>query len=357
MNKREKILAASAGLVAVVFVTYLAINRVFLIPAADCENQAKDLQEKIRLANAQKSKEDTYKAHLKELAGDSFGTDELKVIEQVRTVVTDVLTVSGLSAQNLSLKPLAGSRVPGVYKEVGWAVRARGKLPQVISFLYLMTKETHLHRVDNVVLTPVTGSEVELQAKYATLLLESPKGEKLVTDEEPDLPNAALLESPDRQQYQVIASRDLFRPYMPAKAKPPEAPPPPPREQPPSPPPRGNEGRFRVVGLPTFNGQAEVAIKDFGNNKTTFYKPGDDLAGGKVVMVDYRPMPMPKKPEILSGSRVVLQVGNEYYAVELGQSLVEKRALTGDDVPPGLPKLESPPPAEAPPPPSGSVKE
>jgi hypothetical protein len=356
MNKREKILAASAGLVAVVFVTYLAINRVFLIPAADCENQAKDLQEKIRLANAQKGKEDTYKTHLKELAGDSFGTDELKVIEQVRTVVTDVLTVSGLSAQNLSLKPLTGSRVPGVYKEVGWAVRARGKLPQVISFLYLMTKEAHLHRVDNVVLTPVTGGEVELQAKYATLLLEAPKGEKLVTDEEPDLPDASLLESPDRQQYQMIASRDLFRPYMQAKAKPPETPPQP-REQPPSPPPRGNEGRYRVVGLPTFSGQAEVAIKDFGNNKTTFYKPGDDLAGGKVVMVDYRPMPLPKKPEILSESRVVLQVGSEYYAVELGQSLTEKRALTGDDVPPGLPKLESPPPAEAPPTAPGSTQQ
>jgi len=356
MNKRQKILVASAGFAAVVFVTYLAINRVFLIPAADCENQAMDLQEKIRQANAQKSKEDTYRKHLKELAGDTFGADELKVIEQVRAVVTDVLTVSGLSAQNLSLKPLAGSRVPGVYREVGWSVRARGKLPQVISFLYLLTKEVHLHRVDNVVLTPVIGGEVELQAKYATLLLESPKGEKLVTDEDPGLPDASLLESPDRQQYQVIASRDLFRPYMQAKAKPPETPQPP-REQPPSPPPRTSEGRYRVVGLPTFSGQAEVDIRDSGNNKTTIYKIGDDLAGGKVVMVDYRPLPMPKKPEILSGSRVVLQVGSEYYAVELGQSLTEKRALTGDDVPPGLPKLESPPPAEAPPPPSGSVKE
>lgn len=354
MNKRQKILVASAGFAAVVFVTYLAINRVFLIPAADCENQARDLQEKIRQANAQKSKEDTYRKHLKELAGDTFGADELKVIEQVRAVVTDVLTVSGLSAQNLSLKPLAGSRVPGVYREVGWSVRARGKLPHVISFLYLLTKEVHLHRVDNVVLTPVVGGEVELQAKYATLLLESPKGEKLVTDEDPGLPDASLLEGPERQQYQVIASRDLFRPYIQAKPKPPE---PQPREQPPPQPPRTSEGRFRVVGLPTFNGQAEVAVRNFGSNKTTFYKPGDDLAGGKVVMVDYRPLPMPKKPEILSESRVVLQIGNEYYAVELGQSLEDKRALKGDDVPPGLPRLEVPPPAEAPPPAPGSAQQ
>ena len=50
-------------------------------------------------------------------------------------------------------------------------------------------------------------------------------------------------------------------------------------------------------------------------------------------MVDYRPMPSPANPTILSPSRVILKVGPEYFAVELGQDLTEKRRLPDDMLP------------------------
>jgi hypothetical protein len=359
LTKREKTLAAAAGTVVVALVTYVAVSKVFLEPAANLDRQALDLQDRIARAKAEKGKEDAYKNRLKQLAAGAFGTDEMKVSEQVRTVVTDVLILSGVSSQYLTLKPMTGSRVPGVYREIGWAVRARGKLAQVINFLYLMSREPHLHRVDNVVVHPVPNSQdVELQVKYATLLLESPPTDKLATDEVEPLPiETTLLETPERQQYDVIAVRDVFRPYIPAKPQVAQAPPPPPRreESPPSPKP-GSDARWRVVGLPTWFGRSDVLVRDASSGKVTSLTTGDDLAGGKIILVDYRMLPLPKKPEILSGSRVVLLIGSDYYAVELGQSLADKRALTDAELPPGLPRLQRPSP-EAPPPSAGTAKE
>ncbi|MCX5682976.1 MAG: hypothetical protein NT049_04750 [Planctomycetota bacterium] len=359
MTKREKVMAATAGLVVVGLVTALAVSKVFLEPAARAQQQAVDLQDKLNRARAEKGKEKTYQARLKDIAAQAFGTDELRVSEQVRMVITDVLALSGLSSQNLSLKPLVGSRVPGVYREIGWSVRARGKQAQVISFLYLMSRDPHLHRLDNVVLAPVPSSpDVEVQVKYATLLLEQAKGEKLVIDEAPEPPpDASVLEAPERQQYDVIAMRDVFRPYIQAKPQPRASPQSDePRHVAESPPQKGSEGRYRVVGLPTWGGKTEVLVRDSSSGKVNNLKAGDDFGGGKIVMVDYRVLPLPKNPEILSGSRVVLLIGSEYYAVELGQSLADKRTLAAGEVPPGLPKIEKPSPA-GPEPQAGSAKQ
>ena len=103
MNAREKILAAAAGIVAVLFFTYLAINRVFLMPAAQRFNRANELMEQIDRARAEKAKEPSYKARLKELAGRAFGTDPLRVSERVRARLTDLLAKSGLDTEHLTL--------------------------------------------------------------------------------------------------------------------------------------------------------------------------------------------------------------------------------------------------------------
>jgi hypothetical protein len=342
MNKREKMLAVGCGLMALVVILGLAVHRLFILPAADCRVQAAKLVDDIQKAKALKAKEPEYQARLLTLAGHTFGDDEMRVSEQVRTTVTSLLTLSGLSTQNLSLKPLLGTRVPNAYREIGWAVRARGKLESIVNFLYLMTKEVHLHRVDNVVLTPAPGGEIDLQVKYATLLLESPKelkDEKLQSNTVANIVlEADVLESAERREYDLISERDLFRPFIQRRQPPPTAVA------------SGNSGGSRpetrpagdrVVGLPTWDGTAEVVVVNTGSGKITTYKRGDELAGGKIVLVDYRPLPMPKNPELLSSSRVVIRIGSEYYAVELGQVLTEKRPLAPAEWPPGLPKLQT----------------
>ncbi len=339
MNKREKILLAGCGLTALVFVLGLSVYSLFLLPAADLDKQALKLEKDIKdlqLAHPE------YKARLDDLAAHAFGDDEMRVSEQVRTTVTNLLTMSGLSTQNLSLRPLLGARVPNVYREIGWSVQARGRLEHVINFMYLMAKEPHLHRVDNVSLAPAPGGEVALQVKYATLLLEAPRespNEKLATNTIQDAAiDPAVLDSAEHHLYDIIAVRDLFRPFIERRRQTVVA------DSSGSgggrrtePPPAGD----RIVGLPTWDGVPEVLVANTASGKIATYKPGDMLAGGKIVMVDYRSLPSPHNPEILSGSRVVIRIGAEYYAVELGQVLTEKRPLAPAEWPPELPKLQT----------------
>ncbi len=50
-------------------------------------------------------------------------------------------------------------------------------------------------------------------------------------------------------------------------------------------------------------------------------------------MIDYRELPKPEKPKLLSSSRVILKIGEDYWAVDLGQILTKKRRLEGQLVP------------------------
>jgi hypothetical protein len=91
--------------------------------------------------------------------------------------------------------------------------------------------------------------------------------------------------------------------------------------------------RFRVVGLPDWTEKQEVLVTDSATRQIRSYRPGDTLGGGVIALVDYRPMPLPDNPKILSPSRVILKVGPEYFAVELGQNLTEKRRLPDSMLP------------------------
>ena len=344
MNQREKILAAATGIVAVFFITYLAINRVFLMPAAQRFNKAEALIQEIERARAEKAKEGSYKSRLTELAGRAFGTDPLRVSEQVRSRLTELLVLAGLETDHLTLRPVVGARAPGIYREVGWLVQIRGKLERIVDFLYLVTKEPHLHRLDNLVVTPVRGQdEVELQVKYGTLVLEPKAVQNVKIDAVDAEITRAALQADSRRQYDVIASRAFFRPYVPAPKPAPRPPSPPSEHRKPSQPPPSQpvlpSGAYRVVSLSSLSGEPEVVVREKNSGTIARYKPGDALAGGQIVLVDYRPMPSPENPDILSGSRVVLRIGSGYYAVELGTCLVQKYRLGPDRIPPGLPAL------------------
>jgi hypothetical protein len=85
-------------------------------------------------------------------------------------------------------------------------------------------------------------------------------------------------------------------------------------------------------------GQQEIMVLDTNQNKTASYKPGDELAGGKIVMIDYRKMPFPKKPVLLSQSRVILIIGEDYWAIERGNTLADIHKLAPGQLPEHLGK-------------------
>ena len=90
-------------------------------------------------------------------------------------------------------------------------------------------------------------------------------------------------------------------------------------------------------------------MTDLKTSRTRTFKVGDDLEAGKVVgtivLVDRRDLPMPDDPEMLSPCRVILKCGEDYWAVELGQALMNKRLLKPSELPDVLRGLVREPPA------------
>lgn len=131
----------------------------------------------------------------------------------------------------------------------------------------------------------------------------------------------------------MIVVRDVFRPYIQREAAQVAGVAPSRREYVAPAAASSPDDRYRVVGLPSYGTHQKVYVRDSATGETQTYKPGDAFGEGSVVMVDYRRKPFPDKPHILSGSRVIFQVGQDFWAVELGCSLAQKHRMGTEDLP------------------------
>jgi len=331
MNRREKVLVAAVGAFVVLLVVYLAVDNLLLAKADELDARFQKLTQDIGRKQRQKEYYSRKSTRLKKLAARTFGSKENYASEQVRARLVRLLQRSALDGRGMSLEPASGRKVKDCYREIGWLVRAQGKLSDVVSFLYLLNSEPYLHRVENLSLSPLqrTG-QVDVNLRYTTLILISEKGEEFPSGRFPDPDATGDLDGRQRKQYDVIAARDLFRPYLQhVAARQPPKPQPVVKPEPSAPPGR----RLRVVSLTDWAGRQEIHLRDTESGEMKTVNPGEQLAGGQVVMIDYRMMPMPQKKEILSGSRVIIRIGREYWAVELGQSLAEKHRLATAELP------------------------
>ena len=339
MKGREKILALVVGLFVVLVVLYMALDSLLLSEAGRLNDRLAKLQSE---ADHKESQHDMYVARagrLESLAKRTFGHDENRASEQIRTRLVQLLQRSGMGTSGIALSPSSGTAKAKDYcKDVGWTVRARGRLDQVVNFLFLLGREPYIHRVENLSITPQGRSrDVEVSLRYAGLILPAGKG-VLAGGDFPEPESVGDMSGEARARYAVIQTRDLFRPYLRhvepppppvVEVQPPPVPQPPPEPQPVAP----ADWQYRIVSLSDWGGRQEVHIKDNSTSQLWTFKPGDRLANGELVMIDYRQLPMPGKPGLLSGSRAVIRMGRDYWAVELGQTLAEKRVLMAGEVP------------------------
>ena len=167
---------------------------------------------------------------------------------------------------------------------------------------------------------------MELQLRYMTLVLPARDGHQWPGGQFTDPRKIAILDGKERKLYDVIAGRDLFRPYLERVAVRPVR-----RTTSRATPaaPTFVAGDLRVVSLANWAGRPEVHVRDS-------------------VMIDYRTMPMPNNPDILSGSRVIVRIDRDYWAVELGQKLTEKRKLSASELPDELKAKAAPIPIPIP---------
>ncbi len=340
MTRREKILSGVAGTLIIAGLGFVLVRNAYLGRLASYEEDRVGLTKEyaeLQLKNAQGEN----RAHsLRGWAALTYDADELRASAKLAATLIALVERAGLNPERLSVQPVHGSQVKGVYRELGRAIRVRGGLKNIIDFLYLLETEPHLHRLDQMSITPVPkNNEVNLQVRYVTPVMDLKPEDKMVTDQVPTTA-PVMLDTATRELYEPIAVRDLMRPYI---QRPPTPPPPPPVAsaspgQPPAPSPPtasipSSPSRFRVVGLPDWTDDQEVLVTDSATRQIRSYKAGDTLGGGVIACVDYRPMPSKANPELLSPSRVILKVGPEYFAVELGENLTDKRRLPAGMLP------------------------
>lgn len=356
MNPREKILAiATAGMLAVA-VGFLVVHKLLIAPARARDAEAVEL----RAGNADLRRDlrrmEPSKAKFARLRDRTFDDNPHQVSLLVTSRLNELVKRAGMGEQDVKVTP--STRIGGrakEFSEVGCTVSSvRGtSLERITNLLFLLDRDPYLHRVSNVEVTPRDDMRsFDFSLRYTTPVFDRPRP---VAVEPRKAPTTQMAEGPSlthsgRTAYDVIHRRNLFRPYLPPRPVPREVVQRPPErrgpERQPPPPPTSPFDRLVVTGLPSRGDVAEVHLTTPGRDVEKVYKVGDKLPVGQVAMVDYRVLPHPEDPKRLSASRLILRIGKDYWRVELGQRIEQRRALRPSELPeqlkPKPARVESP---------------
>jgi hypothetical protein len=334
VSKREKILASLVGGVLVLLVGGFALRAVWMKPLKELDRKIANDRAKLDKLRAERraffAAEDT----VKKFAQRAFSDEVEQASAKSGEMITKTILQSGLPESEFSRLPVGPRKLAGA-NEIGWSVQGEGKLQRVIDLLFLLQESPYLHRVDGLVVSPGDNpGYVRVRFRYLTLIMEpAPIVDPI------DLKPKYTLESPERIIYNTIVSRDILRPYIKRQPIPkPGSPTQPGASATPPGSPPGPEN-FRIVSLSEWMGEPEIHVRDNINQRTLCYKPGDTLAGGPIVMVDYRRMPMPGTIGLESYSRVIVKIGADFFAIEHGKTLADKYKLPQNDWPEQLAKL------------------
>lgn len=328
MNAREKVLAMAVGGLVCLFGGGLGLNFFITKPLKEMDKRIVSARGRMEKINTERrnyfSAEDQMKAFTKLAFADTVDEASARSGE----LLTKQIIQSGLREANFTRLPVGPRKIRGA-SEIGWNVQGDGPLGSVVNLLFLLQHAPNLQRVENVTLSNGDAPGV-VRVRFRVLTL--------VMEPAPDVERKPLmakmgLGSEERKRLDMIVERDILRPYIkrppapPAKGKPGDGGPGSGTGKPPGP------EVLRVVSLSEWQGQPEVHIRDTVREKTLRYKPGDALAGGVIQMVDYRPMKQPGGAGLQSFSRLILRRGEEFWAVEHGQTLADLRLMEPEQLP------------------------
>ncbi len=337
MNRREKILASVVGGIAGVFVLGFGVRAVLIKPLKEIDKRIAVARERIGKIQNERRAYFAAEDRLKAATLRAFADTEDQASAKSGELLTKHILKSGLHEDEFTRLPLGPRKLRGA-QEIGWSVQGEGPLADVVDLLFVLQESPQLHRLDGITVTEgELPGMVKVRFRYLTLVM----------DPAPDVQRKELaarfaLDSAERHIFDGIVTRDILRPYV----KPPPPPPPPavpglpPGTAPPKPGSPPGPETFRIVSLSEWMGQPEVHVRDLTAQKTLRYKPGEPFAGGTLVCVDYRPLPMPGNAFLRSDSRVIVRIGNEYWAIERGKTFAEKHRLAAEQLPADLAKLK-----------------
>lgn len=325
----KTILLSSICLITIVIVINKAIIPWMSDPVRLLEQATANRKKQIKDLNSIKRKADLHRKKLAKLNTLGFADNYPEAIAKMGEHLTRIIKQSGLTETAFSRRPFEPRAiVKNGPKPIGYTVNGEGSTKKITDLLFLLQNDPHIQRVENISLSPISGStNVRVNFQFISLVIGTKYGNFKGTNTPPEIPK---IKSEARDLYSGITKRALFLPY---EKKP--STPPPPSNQPKTkttPPPPGPES-YKVVSLSQWKGKQEVMIYNSIKKETKSYKLGDSLAGGTIVMIDYRQMPFPNKPELLSQSRVIVLIKAKYWAIERGNTVADMYQLTLDQLP------------------------
>jgi hypothetical protein len=315
MNRREKTMAAVVGAALLLFGCAYGIQTLFIAPMKELDKEIVSKREALKKLKDERNVYTLSEDYLRGLAPRSFGKDADAATAQAGKMLTEQIVSLGLQESQFSRQPAMPKRFHGA-QEIGWSVQGEGPMDKMLDLLFVLEQAPQVHRIENLVLS--TGEQpgrLKARFRYLTLVIENPpEGGKA------DLKPKYALDSPQRRFYDCISQRDLLRAYVPKPVSETAA--------------RASSAdNLKVVALSQWRGAAEASICDTAHNAISVYRVGDTLDGALVAMIDYRTLPAPGKSGLLSSSRLILKIGSDYWAVEVGQTLATKYQMSAGQLP------------------------
>jgi hypothetical protein len=323
MNRREKILAFTVAGIMGVLLLAGGLRWIIILPVNKIDKQTGILRQKLaRIKSEQRAFFDA-EEQVKTWTQHSFADTVDQASAQSGEMLTQLILHSGLQEDEFTRLPVGPRKIRGA-SEIGWNIQGEGPLMSVVNLLFLLQESPYLRRLESVAVSPgERPGRVSVRLRYLTLVIDPAP----VVDPVP-MTAKYTLNSPERRAFDPIITRDLLRPYI---------------RRPPLPPRLANASghsasgispeNLQVVDLSEWQGEKEIAVLEKTTQRVVTHRVGDPLAGGVVVMVDTRPLPRPDRAGVLSYSRVIVQIGADYWAIELGQTLAEKYKLSRQQLP------------------------
>jgi hypothetical protein len=345
MTAREKKLAGIVLLAMGILALWGVTMKLIVEPGRELDKQQQRLTSELAELEIDLNRVEPLLRTVARVRARSFDSDPSRTSELTRAHLVTLIQQAGLSIDTASMRPFTGRTVPNVLQEVGWQVSTVGPKPRLINLLYLLREDPHLGRIDDLRLSPDDDGDMELRFRYVTLVIADPKYHALPPVE--PLEEAPLtLNNPQRDQLEMIVARDVFRPYVPRPQQVVQAPRPQPKPTPqpqtpaPQPQPQPAQaapaGNWRVVGLPRWADGSEVMLRNEQTSQVLRLHTGDEIEGGEIVMVDYRTLPRIDDPTLRSSSRVIIKLGRDLWAIELGQTTQQRYRLPTQRIPEAL---------------------